>query len=258
MGKIEYRKKELLAMLQMTNSLSVEEVADHFKVSLPTARRLCTQLAQEGRVIRTHGRIKHLPLEKSPYSFERLRNEFVDEKIRIAQYASKLVKNDQVIFIEAGTTLHHFSLALAERLRNQELTNVVIFTNSLVNLNILYPVQSNIMMIGGQYRDDRKDFVGYLSEMALKDLRFNYCFIGADAVTPAGVMAMDIDTVRFDTELSMRADNNVILAHSEKFNRQSLISFVSLENVHCLITDNGLPDDIAQKYYDMGVNLVCV
>ena len=123
---------------------------------------MCTQLANEGKAIRTHGGIKALDGIDNSYSFDELNTKYVEEKMKIARYASSLVKSDQVIFIEAGTTLRHFASALAERIKRQEISNVVIFTNSLINLNILHPVQNNIILIGGQYRDERKDFTGYI------------------------------------------------------------------------------------------------
>jgi DeoR/GlpR family transcriptional regulator of sugar metabolism len=259
MQKIDQRKKELLDMLLVSESVSVNEAAQRLGISLPTARRLCAQLADEGRVTRVRGGIRHLAPGKSAYSFDSLRNEHVEEKMRIAKYASRLVQSNQVIFVEAGTTLRHFSIALAERIRNQEITNVVIFTNSLINLDILYPVQSNIQMIGGQYRDERKEFVGYLSELSLKGLRFNYCVVGADAVSIAGgVMAMDMDTVRFDAELVTHAEKTVILAHSEKFKKNSLISYVSVSQVDCIITDSGLEKEIAEEYFRKNVSLITV
>lgn len=258
MHKVDQRKKELLDMLQASESVSVTEIAQRLDISLPTARRLCVQLASDGKATRIRGGLKQLVPSKSTYSFDSLRNEHVEEKARIARYASTLVESNQVVFLEAGTTLRHFAIALAERIRNQELTNVVIFTNSLVNLDILYPV-TNILMIGGQYRDERKDFVGYLSELSLKGLRFNYCFLGADAVSiTGGVMAMDMDTVRFDAELVTHAEKTVILAHSDKFRKNSLISYVDVTNVDSIITDSGLNEEIAQEYRRRNLPLILV
>jgi DeoR/GlpR family transcriptional regulator of sugar metabolism len=258
MNKADQRRKAIMEMLLISESVSVAEVAEKLNISLPTARRLCVQMGEEGKVTRVRGGLKQLPQNRGYYSFDSLRNEHVEEKVRIARYASTLIKNNQVVFLEAGTTLRHFAIALAERIRSGELSNVIIFTNSLVNLDILYPV-TNIQMIGGLYRDERKDFVGYLSELSLKGLRFNYCFLGADAISLTdGVMASDMDTVRFDAELVTHAEKTVILAHSEKFKKHSLISYVEVAKVDALITDDGLDADIAEQYHRRGVTLTMV
>jgi DeoR/GlpR family transcriptional regulator of sugar metabolism len=266
MGKVDRRKQELLQILQEENTIDISDVAKRFHISLPTARRLCTQLAEDGMAIRTHGGIKRVYLLEEPgdqpedlYSFDLMQKEFVEEKSRIAKYASTLVQDNQVIFIEAGTTISLFSIALAERIRNKEISNLVIFTNSLITLNILAPVHNNIMVIGGHYRERRKDFSGYLSELALKGLQFNSCFIGADAISLAhGIMAMDFDTVRFDTVLVSHSENVFVLAHSEKFNKSSLISYASVDDVTYIITDKGLPESIIEEFENHKVKIITV
>ncbi len=165
MGKVEQRKQEMLKLLQEEEAMDIRTVAEKFQISLPTARRLCTDLAEDGLAIRTHGGIKRFDYIKEPesdledyYSFDLRQKEFVEEKSRIADYASSLVENNQIIFIEAGTTIRLFSIALAERIRKKEVTDLVVFTNSLIMLNILSPVHKNIMVVGGHYRESRKDF----------------------------------------------------------------------------------------------------
>lgn len=259
MKKVELHKNELLELLRQHGTLRVSDIAYHLEVSVPTARRLCTSLALEERAQRVHGGIKCLEGEMDSYSFDELRSDHIAEKNRIAASASQLVENNEVIFLEAGTTLRQLALALADRIKKKELQNVVIFTNSLINLNILHPVQEKIMLIGGQYRDKRKDFVGYLSELSLKGLQFDHCFVGCDAISPTGgVMAMDIDTVRFDSELVKHTEDFVVLAHSEKFDKRSLISYTSMQEVSTIITDSGLPEELAQSCAQTGVRILCV
>lgn len=257
--KTEAHKNELIAMLKTVDFISVNSVSEKLGISLPTARRLCVQLGLENKAVRVHGGLRPLEPDRGEYSFDRFKNECSEEKRRIARYASSLVQSDQVIFIEAGTTLSQFALALAERIRNREITNVVIFTNSLINLNLLHPVHSNIQLIGGQYRAERKDFVGYLSELMLRNLHFDLCFIGADAISlSSGVMAMDMDTVRFDAELAAQSKQVVILAHAAKFYRNSLISYVPLNKVSAIITDDSIQPSTLSEYRQKGIHIEAV
>ncbi len=130
-----------------------------------------------------------------------------------------------------------------------------VFTNSLMNLDILYPV-CDVNMIGGLYRDERKDFSGYMSELALKDLHFDYCIVGADAVSlERGILAMDIETVRFDRDLMSRSDCMIVLAHSAKLYRNSLLSFAPVESVSHIVTDTGVDDALFQQYQNKGIKI---
>ena len=258
MGKFDVRKQELINLLAEKDSLSVNEVAAQYNISLPTARKMCSSLANTGAALRTHGGIQRMPAAQPRYSFMRLKHENIAEKIRIGRYAASTFKNGRTVFFEAGTTVLQCVIAFAERIKNNDLKDMIVFTNSLINLEILYPV-CPVNLIGGLYRDERKDFTGYMSEHALKVLHFDHCVIGADAVSiSGGVMAMDAETLRFDSELINHSENVLLLAHSGKLGRTSLHSITPLKNISCIVTDAGAGDDICRQCLESGINIVKV
>jgi DeoR/GlpR family transcriptional regulator of sugar metabolism len=258
MNKIEERKNKLVGCLEQKGKLSVAEVADLFRISLPTARRLCAQLEQERKAMRTHGGIRFIPEIKVSYTFDTIDAEHNAEKEAIARYACGMVKNNGIVFLDAGTTVKHLALALADRIRNGQLSGISVFTNSLVNLEILEPV-CKVTVIGGLYRKERRDFCGFLAEKMLRTLRFNICFIGADALNLAdGIMAMDIETVRLDELLIGRSDQSICLVHSEKFQKFSLISICAVRDVSSIVTDKKIDPAILREYQAAGVNILPV
>ena len=257
MGKIADRKNHLIEHLEKCGKLSVADIAALYNIALPTARRFCAQLEREQRVMRTHGGIRFIPPVETPYAFDALDGEYSSEKAVIAKFASSLVKNNQIIFLESGTTVKQFAIALAARIGNNQLFNIAVYTNSLVNLAILEPV-CKVTMVGGIYRRDRRDFCGFLSEKLLRTLRFDACFIGADGLDlKDGIMAMDMETVRIDELLIERSAQSFILVHSEKFYKHSLISYCAVKDVSAIITDSKLPQEIVKKYQAAGINLIC-
>jgi DeoR/GlpR family transcriptional regulator of sugar metabolism len=258
MKKIEDRKDHLIEYLEQKGRLSVSEIAEQFEISLPTARRLCAQLEKESRLMRTHGGVRFVPPIKTTYTFDAFDAEYYAEKELIAKHAAELVKDNQIIFLESGTTVKHFAVALAERIRSGQLSAISVFTTSLINLDILESV-CNITVVGGLYRHERRDFCGFLCERLMRTLHFNACFVGADALDlNEGIMAMDIETARLDELLIERSEQSVILAHSEKFRKHSLISYCSVHDVSTIITDSNLAAHIQREYQAAGINLICV
>lgn len=258
MQKTETRKAEAIALLAHSGELSVTDLSNEFSISLPTARRLCASLTEEGLAIRTHGGIRYLPEVRGTYSFDAVRKEFMEEKKRIAKYSSTLVKDHQVVFFESGSTVMECAYAVAERIRSGELSNLIVFTNSLISLNIFSPI-CEVTLVGGTFRENRQAFVGYLSERMLRSLNFDYCFIGADALSlEDGAMALDIDTVRIDELLVKRADNSVLLVHSDKFYKHSLISFADVTSLSAIITDAKLNEEYYNQYTKAGAYVVRV
>lgn len=255
MKNTEIRKNQIMEQLEIKRKLLVSEIADIFEISLPTARRICNQLEKEHRAVRFHGGIRFV---KRIYSFDTLDAEYNAEKEAIARKACKLIQNNQNIFLESGTTVKHLAMALVSRIEKGELAHITVFTNSLVNLEILEPV-CKVTVIGGFYRPESRDFCGIFCERMIQTLRFNICFLGADALNiKDGIMEMDIESARYNERLVERSDQSIILAHSEKFHKHSLISYCSVHDVSAIYTDSGLPTEIVQKYQDVGVNLICV
>jgi DeoR/GlpR family transcriptional regulator of sugar metabolism len=256
MSKVDIRRQDLVDWLMMEETLSVGDVASRYHISMPTARKMCALLADEGIAVRTHGGLRRLAQGSALYSFDRLTHENREEKARIGKYAASLIESGKTVFFEAGTTVLQCVLAFAERIKSNQLTNMVVFTNSLINLEILHQV-CPVNLIGGLYRVERKDFSGYMSELALENLIFDYCVMGADAVSlSGGVMAMDIETVRFDKALAARSQNVLLLAHSDKFNLSSLLSFAPVTAMSVIITDAGIGEDVYQQYLSQQINLL--
>ncbi|MDR1902764.1 MAG: DeoR/GlpR family DNA-binding transcription regulator [Treponema sp.] len=257
MGKIETRKVQLLEYLEKKGKLSVAEIADMHGISLPSARRVCAQLEKERRVMRIHGGIRYVPAITTTYSFTALDTEYNAEKEAIARNACQLVKNNQNIFLESGTTVKHFAMALAARIRKGEISDISVFTNSLANLEILTPI-CRVTIVGGLYRPESRDFCGFLCEKMIRTLHFDICFIGADALNMTdGIMAMDVESVRYNELLIERSDQSIILVHSEKFYRHSLIAYCTVHDVSGIITDSKLSPELLRDYQEAGINIVC-
>ena len=258
MNKVQYRKDHLVELLYEKGEMPIGEIAELYNISFPSVRRLCAQMENEGRIIRTHGGIRSLQIKKSDYKFEVIDAEYAKEKAAIANYAISLVKKRESIFIESGTTIKQFVLALAERLRGEELPDTVVFTNSMVNIEILQSV-CKVIGIGGIYRPERRDFCGFLGEKMVRSLRFDICFIGADGINlETGVMALDTETAHLDELLIKNSEKTILLINSEKFSKNSLIPFCSVKEIKLIVTDSKLPQQIRDEYKNAGVDVVCV
>ena len=258
MGKVADRKQSMVELLSEKGKLTVGDVAAYYGISMPTARKMCSALEAEGLAIRTHGGIRCEPSGRQKYSFDLLTFENINEKKRIGRYAASLLESNKTVFFEAGTTVMQCVISFAERIKSNELRNMVVFTNSLRNLEIIHPVCC-VNLIGGEYRDDRKDFVGYISESVLTSLHFDYCFIGADGVNlEHGAMAMDMETARFDRELLNYSEKAILLADSGKFGKRSLLSIASVDEYSSIITDDALGDEVYNQYRDRYIDLVRV
>jgi DeoR family transcriptional regulator, fructose operon transcriptional repressor len=261
MGKGSARESEILKVLQEKQKLSLSEIISYFNISDSTARRLCVNLAQKGRVIRGFGGIYSIPEATDTrvnYEYDVIEAENAQEKSQIGAFACMYVENNDTIFLSGGTTLAQFSKHLAERLKQGLISKATITTNSIINAEILSPY-TKVLLIGGEYNPHRRDVAGFFSEKMITGIHFNKCFLGIDAIdVEAGLMAFDVETASLDYLVSMHSDKKIILADSQKFMRKSYITYSFITPSHLVITDNKIDATVLSQASDKGIKITIV
>ena len=257
MKKIETRKAVLLDALKIKKNMDIADVINLLKISEATARRLFTLLQNEGKIIRTHGGIQYTQDKISDYLFDDFENNQILEKESIGISAVSLISNNDIVFLEAGTTVLRLCYKLAEHIKQGDLNDITVFTNSNANLEVLHAV-CKVILIGGEYRHKRRDFVGFVSEKVILNFRFNQCFLGADGVDlEEGFMTTDIDTAHIDALIISRSEKSTILLDSAKFLKRSLITFASFSDIDCIVTDKNVSNDIRESIESKNIELIC-
>lgn len=252
------RERVLIETIEQRGKLDTHEAAALLDVSECTVRRIFGNIEADGKAIRYHGGIRTLNNGRQDYHFKNSQLLQENEKRLIGEYASKLVENGDVIFLDAGTTIQQMAIALANRLRNKELSEISVFTNSLRNLTILNEY-CEVTLIGGLFRKRRQDFCGHLSEIVLESISFGKCFLGADGVSldpKDGIMATDTYTARINEIISSRANRFYLLTDSTKFRRRSFIRYALVEEAKAVITDKNISDRLYQELTALGIEVV--
>ena len=248
MKKCERQEQAVMELLKAKRKLTLTEAMEILNVSESTVRRIFIRLEDSGAAVRNYGGIQligdHTSLE---YLYEEEEGQFVEQKRAIGTCAAGLVENGDILYLDAGTTIAHLCMALTERLAHRELTDISVFTNSLVNLEILSR-HITVNIIGGEYRANRRDFCGYLSEELLGKLHFTKCFLGADGFHPQnGFTATDFHTARLNETAIRNADQRFVVTDSRKFATTSMISYSRDQRIDTVIT-NPIPEGIALPY----------
>lgn len=245
----------LLKELQLNGCVTLREAIEKFGISEATARRLFTRLESKGLGIRSHGKISLPDSSYNFYRYEASEELYVKEKKQIAEEAVKLLSNGDVLFLDSGTTVCLFSMALAETLRQKQLHNIKVFTNSYMIINILNDL-AEVVLIGGTYRPNRKDFCGYMAEKSMKDCHFDKCFLGTDGYNAmAGFTTTDFESARICETAIERSDNSIILMDSHKYKKAAVICFTKGENISLVITDQNIPEEGVKQFKSVGLNL---
>jgi DeoR family fructose operon transcriptional repressor len=246
-----------MSLLSQRNRISTREAVQLLDISEATARRIFSSLETKGKVIRDYGGIQ-LSSRHDNYFFEKLEKEDVDAKRSIGRLAASLVQNGDTIYLDCGTTVSYMAMALADRIKQEGLQPQNIITNSIANVRILSEIPAcRIILVGGVYNPNRRDFSGPLTEKYLADFHFKKAFLGCDGISvEMGFTSDELEISRLNTGVLKHSDYAYVLGGLKKFDKKSFISYASLSEIDVLITD-GIPDtNIAQTLEDSGVEVL--
>lgn len=253
---VDKREQILMSKLRIKRKLELREAENLLNVSESTARRLFLKLEKEGKLIRIHGGVRLLEKNPLEYSFERVAKSRMEEKSKIGSKACEMLKDGDVIFCDTGTTILCFCMELRNRMEESPL-DIRVYTNSLANFEALAP-SVPITLLGGEYRPNRRDFAGYLTELSMLKIHFTKCFIGTDGCDLKNhyFMTTDFDTARMDEIAIRNTDEIMILCDSDKFNNCEQVGFVEFSQVNKIVTDARIRLEIQKKLEEEGVEVI--
>lgn len=247
------RRREILRVLGQNGRITVEEVVQKFGVSAVTARGDLDALSESGALVRSHGGgIK--PLAAAPEHPLKVREGMHHEqKLRIAQAASKLIRPLQTVMICSGST----SAELARQIRRNTPENITVITYALNVANTLAEANLSLFMLGGFLRHPSTAFVGPHAEQMLHSLHADHCFmstVGLDV--DIGLTTLDIMEAQLNRKMIESAAQVTVLADSSKFGHRSLSLIGDFRLVQRVITDQNAPAHDLEKLRSRGVEVV--
>lgn len=246
------RRQRLVEMLEQDGERGVEELAATFGVSGMTIRRDLQELAEEGRVIRTHGGAVPAPRISFEFRFLERAEHRAAAKEAIAQAAAGLVQPGQSVLLDSGTT----TLAIARRLR--QIPRLTVVTTSLPIASELFGLDNiELILLGGTLRKDAPDLTGSITQQNLEVLHTDVAFIGADAVATNGTLyTASPELGQILKQMAACAGAAYAVVDSAKIGRRGLMRFGHLRDWQGLICDEDLPRAMAKGLGDAGANVI--
>jgi DeoR family transcriptional regulator of aga operon len=248
---ITQRHHLILEKLRENGQVSVQKLSDEMDVSEVTIRKDLKALEDRSLLFRTHG---GAALE-NPYAGDRSVSEkeeiSVTEKSKIADYAARMVSDDDSIIIASGTSV----LALARSLHPQRRLTVV--TSALnVAIELTKFPQIEVIQLGGILRHSSASVVGHYAEIILQDVTCNLLFMGVDGIDmEVGLTTTSLPEARLNQKMIEVAQKVVVLADSSKFGRRGMAKICPLEEVDEIITNAGIPEKIKSELEEKGIKV---
>lgn len=233
----EERRQKIFDTIEEHQFISVNQLADIFGVHETTIRRDLDELEIHGMVSRIHGGVVPVVIKREEAVFDEREAESIDEKIKIAEAALKMIQDNECIILDSGTTTLQIALKIADSNSFQKLT---IVTNDINIAAVLRKVRHvTTIVTGGVLYPNSFMLNGQLTNEALGKLNVDKVFIATPALDiETGLNHFDELLISAKVNMIKAAKNKIVVVDSSKIGQRALYSFLPINQIDVLITDN--------------------
>lgn len=234
------RIQQIENYVQQKGSVSLDELCSIFNVSKNTIRRDVNELEKRGILQKVYGGVT--AVGNSLESFENRTIYKHSEKVQIGITAAALIKENDLIFIDSGTTTSQILQAVDPDLSFTLLTNNLDTINSAAKM-----INVQLILIGNSFKRETRSFVGIEDESALTKYNIEKAFMAATGISISnGLTNSDALESRIKKIIAKKAADVYLLADDSKFDKSTLFTYSSLGSLTGIITTRTIP----QHYVD--------
>lgn len=227
----EERRRLILEELTRVEIVKSTQLMKLLNASESTIRRDLQEMESEGLLLRIHGGAKRKTQLEFEQDMREKSSKNIQEKHLIASFASHLVNQNDVIYLDAGTTTLEMIPYLIEK-------NISVVTNSVLHASILADYLIPTIILGGSIKLTTKATLGSLSIQQLSQYSFNKAFVGANGVHKKyGFTTPDVEEATLKHLALERAEEKFILCDHTKFNQVTFSKIIDLSEA-TIITDS--------------------
>lgn len=229
--QLSNRRQEIMNLLRLQGSVTVEELKETFDVSEETVRRDLNALEEEGMLNRVYGGAYLGNLVNQTLSNDMRKETMRAEKERVANICVGMIENGDTIMLDSSTTAYY----LAKRLMNY--SNLTVITNSL---DIAYLLSSykgvHVICCGGHLS---KKYMSFMEMDAWEDVCKYYvdtCFVSCTGI---GVKCGLSDSIemqgRIRREMLRHAQKKICIADDTKIGKTTLYQICAINELDGIV-----------------------
>lgn len=237
----EERKRKILEITNERRSVSLNELMKLLDASQSTIRRDLNELHQSKLLKKVHGGAVSLTNILTQDETVLQRQDLNREsKTVIARYAASLVKDSDVVYIDAGTTT-------GEMLQYLTSVHAVYITNCISHARILADFGHQVYVTSGVLKTKTEALVGSDTYKYIENMNFTIGFFGSNGISiEEGFTTPDPQEGEIKRIAYSHCNEKYILADASKFNVISTYCFAKIDQGF-IVTDSKAP----KKYKDL-------
>lgn len=229
------RQKEIVDYVNETNKVFIQELIQKFDKSEQTIRNDLRFLEEQNLLQRIHGgAIKKDQLGENPYRNRISKNK--NTKELIGKVASNLIEENDVIFLDSGTSI----LALVDNFPRDKRFKII--TSALHIADRASSFENvEVHIIGGILNSNLKEIYGPKTISEISNFNANKAFLSISGFDiKKGLTENHILSAEVKKAMLKTAKEIIVLADSSKEGKVNFETVATFEDVDIFITDNGI------------------
>ena len=224
---------EISEYLKEKKYASVDELMERFQLSRSTVRRTLIAMEEKNLLKRVRGGAEIVENEEEalPTDFIEVFNEKKEEKIKIAQKAAALIEDNDVIFIDSGSTCYYMIDSIKAK-------NITVVTNGILHIQKLMSMGINTYILGGYAKPDKNLIIGEDIVKKISSMNFDKAFLGTMGIdSRSGFTTIMLEDGEVKKAVIKSSDLCYILADTSKFNVRKFYTYGEFSQA-TIITDS--------------------
>jgi DeoR family fructose operon transcriptional repressor len=246
----EERQHRIGEYLQKVEFASLEEIAKLVDASLSTIRRDLSILEATGNVQRTHGGARITTPRSDEFAFSARNTHQQSEKDAIGRACAELIKPNQTVILDAGTTVFHVARYLESK-APQIVTNSLPVANLYASANRL-----EVVVSGGVIYPRLGVLVGPLAVEAFSKIHADVAIMSAGGISLEGITNSHGLLTDIQRAMIEGAQKVIFCLDHTKFGRRSVLPLCGLESVDIIVTDSAAPLELVEALRTRGLEVV--
>jgi DeoR/GlpR family transcriptional regulator of sugar metabolism len=248
---VQERHNYILETLARQGTVTVVELCEQLRVSNMTIRRDLAALEKAHLLRRVHGGAVSLDGRSYEPPFLIRTQEAQAAKKAIAAYAEGFIQEGDSIAIDVGTTTLELARCLAGK------RNITVLTASLPVANLLADEPHiRVIVVGGLVRQVEHSLIGNVAAETFARFHVDKAFIGIAGVDlEIGLTEYNLEDAHVKRALIGCGEERILLVDSTKLGRKTFSSVAPLTEIHHIVTDDGIDQQLQMGLEQQGVSV---
>ena len=249
LGVINKRRESIESLVNLNGFADVADLVQRFQVSAVTIRRDLDELAEEGRILRTHGGAERLPDSLSSAGSD----PYEPIQRSIAKAAAALIDENDIVFINSSITASYV-------IEYMDAKRVSVVSNNTLILTRRRSPDTTLILTGGQVTAERTSMTGLYANSVLSKTVASKCILGVRGISAAEGITSSVleETYVNQTMVSQTRGPVIVVADHRKIGKLDSFLTCGIDRISTLITDRKADSRELNALREKGVEIIIV